>query len=1087
MPENVYKIRTEKFIPLKSFIDQRVGRHAENIKSQQLISFRPLKYLSSYTLRKRLISIGIYSADQLAEIALNIDNLDDLALELKIRPDQLSALLMSALDSLPDEKRELMIWESKQPKEEGQLDFDDPEFKKLDQQLGLDQLAIIDKESLGELIKPDIYPLPWLLTTLQESVDLRPYLGPARDQGGRGTCTSFGSTVVMEALEFLRDARPGPRNLSEQMMFWYSKQGQLNSAGGYSCSAALQHYCDFGSCEEAYAPYSPTNLPDNHAQTPMIDAAIDRAAFYRADEVINLGARDIDAAKSAIRSGRCVGIGTRTDGWRSSTGTITFPTPLDKFGPGSGHCVTLIGFADRPGLPDEWEGGYFIVRNSWGKAHSPNNHMGKEYGGHLRMPYGWYSRYTKSAHTLKDDISADNQHRRWRAEFFDNKVLSGEPKAVSAVDDVDFNWGTSQPLTGIPVNNFSARFSQTRRMRAGWYRFRLTGDDGARLWVDDKLVINGWKIQAATTYEELHYVHGGDTILKVEYFENSVYAKVKLEVIPIHFQYELYAGTTLSGIPATTFNDSSNKLEWRHLPPVANAFSNGTFSLRATADIPFRGGKYHFHALQSGGCRIYVGNQKVFDAWNPMINGSSGNSVTIAAGTHQVKVEFKHTDQVPTLDACSIFHAFLNFDWSEDDWRMSCYQSPKGNAIRGAGYPDLDSLYQMFRIYSLFGAPKFDGTIAGANNMAGEYYAKDNLPLKIRFENIDEFKSGIPGTGSVPSDWLGVHLRRRVFIPDDGFYTAKFQSDDGHRLIIDGRQIFEQHRILGKRWLESDIWLEAGVHDIAIEYANSKWGGHLELNLERASWAIDYYDDKEFGHHVQNSTLDSIEQIPLQAPISTVGDIDWSAKAKRTFTLPLGRYRIYVRGDDGVRIFVNQKPLINEWKTHVSTGYSAHFEHHGGKVDIGLEYFQQRGSTDLEFKIVPDGFFGEYYRGETLHEPPPGSSLDRNVPVAYRFDQWVNFDWGSSGALTRTGVDNFSARWWGVLPLPTGRWQLTLKANNGIRLWLDGRLLIDEWNNPSLGTFNVEADLVGRDHNVRIEYKEQTSAAQCRFFTKRLL
>ena len=80
----------------------------------------------------------------------------------------------------------------------------------------------------------------------------------------------------------------------------------------------------------------------------------------------------------------------------------------------------------------------------------------------------------------------------WKGEYFDNRNLAGEPILVRNDPAINFNWGTGSPAPEVPVDNFSARWTIDNSLPAGTYRFSLWVDDGARFWVDNSLVIDGW-------------------------------------------------------------------------------------------------------------------------------------------------------------------------------------------------------------------------------------------------------------------------------------------------------------------------------------------------------------------------------------------------------------------------------------------------------------------------------------------------------------------------------------------------------------------------------------------------------------------
>ena len=368
--------------------------------------------------------------------------------------------------------------------------------------------------------------------------------------------------------------------------------------------------------------------------------------------------------------------------------------------------------------------------------------------------------------------------------------------------------------------------------------------------------------------------------------------------------------------------------------------------------------------------------------------------------------------------------------------------------------------------------------------VAATYAAQDGVPLVLSFPDLDAFTTGIPGSAGVPGDWLGAHIRRRVWLPK-GRYVFGLASDDGFRLIVDGKQLLQDHYISGADPFGREIELEAGVHDIAIEYANSMWGGKLTFRAEPAEWNVQYFDGIELATLAATKVLARVEDIVAERPPS-VGSTTYSVRAERTMWLPLGRYRVTVRADDGIRLRIAGVPKIDAWTVQPPTGYTAHFEHKGGNVPIELEFFQKWGAATLEFELTPEGFLGEYYDTQTLEKAPAGSSLDRNVPSAYRFEPVIDFDWGRSGRLARVGSDQFSARWTGPIELPVGRWQFELTADDGVRLFLDGRLLVDEWHPQAPTTHTKVIDLVGRRHDVRLEYFEQTGGAICKLEFKRL-
>lgn len=706
------------------------------------------------------------------------------------------------------------------------------------------------------------------------------------------------------------------------------------------------------------------------------------------------------------------------------------------------------------------------------------------------MPYGWYSRYTHSAYTLADPEGDLENQRKWLVEYFTNENLQGAPFQRSKVDAVAFNWGSGSPLKYhidlpwplpdididlMPTDHFSVRFSKIQRFRNGWYRFTLRGDDGIRLWIDDKLVINAWRNQSATEYTAECYLTGGDHIMRIEYYERTGQASVNFDVEPINFHYEVFEDILLSGTPGATFDDTATEIEWRHAPPVSS-LNQGQFSLRGKANFNFHAGKYRFHAIHTGGCRIYLDNNLVFDDWDG--TGAINPEVAISTGSHEVRVEFKQEDTIPAPGVKGYYRAALNFGWTDQQWQADFYHDSAREALKDAVDLKPDHNYMLWRTLSLTGSPIYHTHYAASHIVPNEYKTSDGSKLEFVVTKPQQFSDGIAGAPDLTGNFLSAHLRRKFYIEKSGWYNVAMVGGEGSRVIIDNKEVLEDH-VASSPKTNSDIYLKAGVHDAAIEWAVSFWGKSINFSIQPVKWQVRYYDGTEFDTIVAIKNLDSVNKIISEKPTSLVGTTTYSARATRKLSLPLGRYRFQLRTDDGARLKINGITEIDAWGSQSPSSYFAEVEHHGGDLNVEIEYFQKYGDALLEFEFRSVGYYGEYYHGNTLQNPVPGSGLDRNVPVAYRFEPDVNFDWGSGNRLDRVGSDNFSARWRGRMGLPVGRWRLDLTSDDGVRLFVDGRLVIDQWHNQPPTKYSHIVDLTGRDHDIKVEYYESSGKAQC--------
>ena len=94
-------------------------------------------------------------------------------------------------------------------------------------------------------------------------------------------------------------------------------------------------------------------------------------------------------------------------------------------------------------------------------------------------------------------------------------------------------------------------------------------------------------------------------------------------------------------------------------------------------------------------------------------------------------------------------------------------------------------------------------------------------------------------------------------------------------------------------------------------------------------------------------------------------------------------------------------------------------------------------------------------------------------PSRSRVDAGIDFDWTTNGSKEAVDLTpGFSARWTGVLVAPeSGRYQLGFAVRDGVRLWVDGKLIVDEWASSGKRTVGAGIELErGRKYGVVVEY-----------------
>lgn len=119
------------------------------------------------------------------------------------------------------------------------------------------------------------------------------------------------------------------------------------------------------------------------------------------------------------------------------------------------------------------------------------------------------------------------------------------------------------------------------------------------------------------------------------------------------------------------------------------------------------------------------------------------------------------------------------------------------------------------------------------------------------------------------------------------------------------------------------------------------------------------------------------------------------------------------------------------------------------------------------------GLKGEYWNNNRFD----------GAPTMMRVDQRVDFGWTLNSPGRGIPFDWYSVRWTGQITVPVGGvHHMGVEGNDGWRLWLDGKLLIDNWQKQSFRTKVADVALVaGSTHDIKLEYYESTGNARVRF------
>jgi len=138
-------------------------------------------------------------------------------------------------------------------------------------------------------------------------------------------------------------------------------------------------------------------------------------------------------------------------------------------------------------------------------------------------------------------------------------------------------------------------------------------------------------------------------------------------------------------------------------------------------------------------------------------------------------------------------------------------------------------------------------------------------------------------------------------------------------------------------------------------------------------------------------------------------------------------------------------------------------------IDWNLKNFTTVPTEFLSFENQK-GLKGNYFSNSDL----------KGNPAFEKQDEQLNFKWTLySPDPEKLQPDNYSVRWTGKLEAPnSGKYQLGLRGNDGFRLYVNGKLLIDNWEKLTYSTKTVDVDfLKGQKSDIVVEFHENRGEA----------
>lgn len=256
-------------------------------------------------------------------------------------------------------------------------------------------------------------------------------------------------------------------------------------------------------------------------------------------------------------------------------------------------------------------------------------------------------------------------------------------------------------------------------------------------------------------------------------------------------------------------------------------------------------------------------------------------------------------------------------------------------------------------------------------------------------------------------------------------------------------------------------------------------------------WTANYWNNKDLsGTPVLTRYEQSINyDWGHGSPDPVVNDDNFSARWERRVFFNEGTYRFDATMDDAMRIWIDTQIIIDSWTDSQEHTMSRDVYMVQGEYNIQVDYYEAGGVAiakvgwhQISGPISSGGSGGGYGGGGGAYYPNWKGEYFNNKnlsgnPSLIRDDRYLSFDWGEGSPDPVINNNNFSARWTRIINTNPGYYRLVLTSDDGSRLYVNGLLLIDNWNVQSPTTKVADYYYPGGPIELRVEYFENRGTA----------
>jgi len=195
-----------------------------------------------------------------------------------------------------------------------------------------------------------------------------------------------------------------------------------------------------------------------------------------------------------------------------------------------------------------------------------------------------------------------------------------------------------------------------------------------------------------------------------------------------------------------------------------------------------------------------------------------------------------------------------------------------------------------------------------------------------------------------------------------GLYRFTLTVDDGGRIWVDDQLVLDAWQVQSETTYTLDVTLSKGYHTITIEYFEHEANATAQFTFKRlgsaptpepapvgdVNWQGTYYANKDLADPGAKTVMQPVIDFDwgTDAPFAEVPADGFSARWTCNVGFENRTYAFCARTDDGVRVFLDDQVVIDEWQvSDGSVTTCRDLPVSGGLHSVRVEYFEETGKA----------------------------------------------------------------------------------------------------------------------------------------------